>query len=386
MVDNNLIKIAQVACTFPPYRGGMGNVAFHLADHLSQLKYEVTVFAPKFHVADIDIKSYFKIIKLWPQFKHGNSAVILQLFFYLLKFNVTHLHYPFLGASLSFILAKLVRGKKQKFILHYHMDLVGRSWKAWVYKIYNAIFLWPLVALADTVLVTSQDYLETSLIYGLYKKYSQKFQVLPNGVNIDYFKPKPKEFQLISRYNLSDKKIILFVGALDSSHYFKGVNYLLKAFEILNRADTALIIVGEGDLKSVYQNLAESFGLGDKVIFTGYIPDEELVRYYNLCDIFVLPSVDKTEAFGMVLLEAMACGKPVIGTDLPGVRKVVQREINGRLVKPKNSQQLAYKLNLLLNDKNMRVAYGQNGRAIVEKEYSWINITKRLIEIYNLPQ
>ncbi len=378
------IKIAHIVSTFPPYRGGMGNVAFQLADGLSHLKHEITIFTPKRSLSDKSIQSYFKIIKLKPQFRFGNSAIIFQLIYLLFRYKLVHLHYPFLGASTAIILSKLVMGKKQKFILHYHMDLVGRSWKSVVYKIYNKIFLPLLVKFADKILLTSEDYLKNSLLNKYYIKKKEKFDILPNGVNIKYFSPQPKDLQLIHKYQLDKKKIILFVGALDSAHYFKGVNYLIKAFENLNRDDVKLIIVGEGDLKKAYQEMATSFGLQNNVVFTGYIPDEELVRYYNLCDIFVLPSIDKSEAFGMVLLEAMSCSKPVIATDLAGVRKVVTQKVNGLLVKPKNAQQLTNKINLLLDNPQSGKLYGKNGRKAVEEKYSWENITKQLIKIYNL--
>ena len=122
MVKNDKrLKIAQIVSTFPPYRGGMGNVAYHLTDSLSRLGYEVVVFTPKTKLSDVNMQSYFKIHKLLPQFKFGNSAIVLQLAYHLLKFDLVHLHYPFLGASLGVILAKLIRGKKIKFILHFKL-------------------------------------------------------------------------------------------------------------------------------------------------------------------------------------------------------------------------------------------------------------------------
>ena len=378
------LKIAQVVCSFPPYRGGMGNVAFNLADCLSQLKQEVIVFSPKLSSLDHDIKSYFRIYKLAPQFKYGNSAVVLQLCYLLLKYDIVHLHYPFLGASLATLFSKILKGKRQKLVVHYHMDLVGRDWKSLVYRLYNSIFLPLLARFADRILVTSQDYLKTSLIYKYYLKYQNKFFILPNGVDLDYFRPKPRDTGLVNKYGLAGKKGILFVGALDSAHYFKGVNYLLKAFETIVSDNLRLIIVGAGNLLKTYKDMAVSFGLEKSVIFTGYIPDADLASYYNLADVFVLPSIDKSEAFGMVLLEAMACAKPVIASDLSGVREVVRKRVNGLLVKPKNSQQLSEQLDYLLKHPKIGLQFGLNGRRIVEESYAWKNITEQLLKIYRL--
>ena len=378
------MKIAQVVSTFPPYRGGMGNVAYYIAEELSFIGNDVTVFTPKYCFKDSDLQTVFKIYKLLPQFRFGNSAIVLQLAWHLVfkKFKVVHLHYPFMGASLSVILAKILRGKKMKLVVHYHMDLVGKGWRKVVYSIYNYLNLRWIVKLADVILVTSEDYLKNSYMYMYYSKYQAKFKILPNGVDVEKFKPQAKSFSLTNKYSLTGKKVILFVGALDSSHYFKGVNYLIKAAQMLKRDDFKLIIVGEGDLRPVYQDMVESFNLNDQVVFTGYIPDESLVKYYNLADIFVLPSVDQSEAFGMVLLEAMSCAKPVIASDLPGVRKVVNRGVNGSLFKPKQADQLAFRLNELLNNPEECKRYGLAGREKVEKDYSWVKIVKNLEEIY----
>lgn len=368
--------------TFPPYRGGMGNVCYHLADQLSRLGYEVTVFTPRYHWDEADLESFFNIHKLTPQFQFGNSAIVLQAFWRLLKFQIVHFHYPFMGAALAVMLAKLVRGKKMKLIVHYHMDLVGQGWKSWVYKIYNAIFLKSMLARADQVIATSEDYLRKSLIYPHYLKNLDKFTIVPNGVDINYFQPAPKNQGLVDQYGLAGKKTILFVGALDAQHYFKGVNYLIKAVELLKRTDVKLVIVGDGDLRPIYEDMAESYGLAERVIFTGYLPDAQLVDHYNLCDIFVLPSIDKSEAFGMVLIEAMACAKPVLASSLPGVREVVEAKVNGRIFKPKDVNSLSLQLTFMLNDTALCREYGFNGRAKVEQQYSWDKITQNLLKIY----
>jgi len=376
------MKIAHVVSTFPPYHGGMGNVAYQMANKLSNLKYNVTVFTPTRSFFDQDLVSYFKIHKLISFIKYGNAAMVYQLFLHLWRYQIIHLHYPFIGACMPIILLKYLKGKKQKLILHYHMDLVGQGWKSYIYKLINFFHLPLLVKLADHIIVTSTDYLQQSLLAKYQSKYNQKFVEVPNGVDVDFFKPKMADSGLITHYDLRDKKVILFVGGLDSAHYFKGVNYLLKAIQLLQRKDVKLIIVGEGDLKKVYIDLAESFGINDQVIFTGYVPDSDLVKFYNLCDFLVLPSIDKSEAFGMVLLEAMSCAKPVIAADLPGVRKVVAKKVDGRLVKARDSERLAEQINYFLNRPDQAVVYGQAGRKKVIEKYSWSNIVNQIAELY----
>jgi glycosyltransferase involved in cell wall biosynthesis len=377
------MKIAQIVSTFPPYRGGMGNVAYYLSDQLSRLRYNVTVFTPRYSSLDSDLMSFFEVKHLRPQFRYGNAAMINQLFFFCYNYNVIHFHYPFLGAIFPLCLLKLIKGKKIKFIVHYHMDLVGTGFKKFIFNLYNKVFLRLLIGLADKIIVTSFDYARESLVGNYLKKHPEKFEEVPNGVDIEIFQPKAKSTVLERRYGVTDKKVVLFVGALDSAHYFKGINFLLKAFQLINRNDTKLIIVGEGNLKEVYIDLAESFGLSNCVIFAGFIPDEKLPDFYNLCDLTVLPSIDKSEAFGLVLLEAMSCGKPVIASDLPGVRKVVGIKEIGRLVKPKDANRLAEMLNLLLDNKSERDQLGQAGREKVERIYSWDIIVQQTLKIYS---
>ena len=376
------MKIAQIVSTFPPYRGGMGNVAYYITDQLSQLKYNVTVFTPRQSKMDKDFTSFFKIFHLIPQFRFGNAAVVMQLVFRCWKFDVIHFHFPFIGAALPVALLKLLKGHKIKLIVHYHMDLVGRSWKKIIFKIYKKFILKLTISVADKVIVTSMDYAQESLIASYISKTPQKFFEIYNGVDVNFFQPKTRSFLLTQKYKLENKKVILFVGALDSAHYFKGINYLIKAFELLHRDDVKLVIVGEGDLKHVYQDLADSYRLSEQIIFTGYVPDKALVDYYNLSDIFVLPSIDKSEAFGVVLIEAMACAKPVVASNLPGVRNVVTKKVDGRLVKPKDAEGLAEQIKYLLENKNDAFKYGQAGRKKVEENYSWPRIVDQIIKLY----
>jgi len=376
------MKIAQVVSTFPPYHGGMGNVAYQIADKLSSLKYNVTVFTPRRGVFDRDLVSYFKIDKLATAFRYGNAAEVFQLFWRLWRYQIIHFHFPFIGACLAIVLLKFFKGKKNKLILHYHMDLVGRGWRSCIFKIYNLLFLPILVKQADKIIVTSRDYLTESLLAKYQQRYGYKIAEIPNGVDTDFFKPSFSNGNLKNKYGLMNKKVVLFVGGLDSAHYFKGVNYLLKAVQLLDRDDLKLILVGDGDLKQVYIDLAESFGIYDKVIFAGYIPDGELIKYYNLCDFFVLPSIDKSEAFGMVLLEAMACGKPVIATNLPGVRQVVNKKMDGRLARPKDAEHLAEQMKYFLDHPQEIIEYGKAGRQKVLEKYGWSIIVKKIIDLY----
>ena len=176
---------------------------------------------------------------------------------------------------------------------------------------------------------------------------------------------------------------MLFVGGLDTAHYFKGVNILIQAMlEFADSDNVRCLIVGDGDLKSTYQSLVDSLGLGKKIIFAGFVADNELPNLFNIADMLVLPSIDKSEAFGIVALEAMSSGLPVVATDLPGVRSVVDKRKTGLLAKPGNVEQLAQMIKFLLDNPRIAKQYGANGREKVLQKYTWDSVGYKLDHLF----
>ena len=145
-----------------------------------------------------------------------------------------------------------------------------------------------------------------------------------------------------------------------------------------------LIIVGDGDLREMYEAQAKELKIAQDVIFAGRVTEEELVKYYNLADIFVLPSVDKSEAFGMVLVEAMACGVPVMASNLSGVRSVFINGVQGITVAPGSARHLQKKLEEYLRYPQKRLKMGRAARELVEEKYDWRKIGEKLIEEFRM--
>ncbi len=377
------MKIAEVTSTFPPYKAGIGNIAYHNAWLLSRLGHEVTVFTPRqsFFIKHID-EYPFQVKRLYPWFKYGNAGILPQLLYKLPKYDVVHLHYPFFGgAEMIYLLDKI---KDIKLVLTYHMDVVGTGLLKKFFDFHTKNVLPHILNRADKIIVTSWDYAQNSNIKERIKVEEEKFYEVPCGVNHLLFKPRFKDKELIKKYNLYNKKIILFVGSLDKAHYFKGVNVLIQAIKkIADNDDFRLLIVGEGDLKESYESMVDSFGLNNKIIFAGYVSDKELPRYYNLADLVVLPSTDKSEAFGIVLIEAMASGKPVIAGDLAGVRSVVDKKKTGLLIKTNDIDNLVKMIKFLLANPRIAKEYGLAGRQKVLESYTWEKIGYKLDSIFN---
>ncbi|MCK4733192.1 MAG: glycosyltransferase family 4 protein [Methanophagales archaeon] len=374
------MKIAQVTPTFPPYMAGTGNVCFYNSLELAKLGHDVTVFTSRFPDEEYDYPNLLKVKRLKPTFRIGNTPFIPQLMM-LEEFDIVHLHYPFIFGIELILLNSLL--KKNIFIVTYHQDLIYDGvFLNYLVKGYNYLIRDRVLSKAKKILTPSMDHLIGSSIKHIVKEREHDVVELPNGVDTEKFNSDITCDEIKKKHSLRDEKVILFVGALDKAHQFKGVEILIKAFSKLKYKKAILMIVGEGGLKGYYQNLAKGIGVSKKTIFTGRVPDHDLQKYYALSDLLVLPSTTRGEIFGLVLVEAMACGKPVIATKLPGVRTVVDNEKNGFLVEPKNVEDLANKIEYLLENENIAKKFGREGRIKVKEKYSWSKIGKKLESIY----
>lgn len=204
-----------------------------------------------------------------------------------------------------------------------------------------------------------------------------KIKLIPMGVDLNFFKYKNVK-KIFKQYG--NNKIILFVGRLYEQ---KGVQYLIKAMpEISNNIKNAkLLIIGEGEYKNSLKKLSKLNKVEKNIEFLGAMPYDKIVDYYNLADVFVLPTI-VNEALGLVLLEAMACKTAVIGTDTGGIKYIIKDGYNGFLVKEKNASELANKILKVLKDNKLKEKLEKNGVKFVRKNYSWQIIVKEFDKIY----
>ncbi len=203
-----------------------------------------------------------------------------------------------------------------------------------------------------------------------------EYRIIPNGIDIERFTPDgPKREEFIdSRLN------ILFVGRLERR---KGLGHLLSACARVKRSfpNFRLIVVGPGTvLRFKYERSIKDMGLADNVVFVGFVPSTELPSYYRSADIFCAPATGG-ESFGIVLLEAMACGKPVVATNIGGYASVLAHGEEGLLVPPRDEESLARALLSLLENKALRQQMGAKGKIKAEK-YSWTNVARQVMDYY----
>jgi len=370
-----MAKIAQVVCVYPPYKGGMGKVAFEFQKQFNIKKHNCFVFTPNYKFGLRSVVNN-KTVRTPAILKFGNAAFVPQLFFLLKKFDVIILHYPFFGAQEIITIFKLFY-KKKKLIIHYHMDAIGLSLPGKILSLPASLFKTKLFKLADMVTCASLDYVKNSSLARLYDRMPYKFREMSFGV--DQYLFYPNDFP---EYPKNKKKHLLFVGGLDQAHYFKGLDVLLKAIAILPKQyNFCLDIVGDGNLKAAFQLKAEKLNLRSLVTFYGTLDNERLAQVYRNSYALVLPSINKGEAFGLVLLEAMASGVPVVASNLPGVRGVFQDKKQGFLFMPNNFIDLKNKLEIILSDENLRNNMSINALALVKEKYSWKKVGETLDKI-----
>jgi rhamnosyl/mannosyltransferase len=265
--------------------------------------------------------------------------------------DIIHHHLPNPLSTLS----QLTAGSMDATVVAtYHSDIVRQSTALMMYQPLLKRFLNSV----DRILVTSDPLLNHSSIL---QPYQEKCDVVPLSVNlnaVDKEDPTPLDVEIAS-------PVILFVGRLN---YYKGVEYLVEAME---QTEATLLIVGDGRRRSKLERQARKCSVDDRIKFLGYIPDKQLASAYQTADLFVLPSVESSEAFGIVQLEAMARGVPVINTSLPtGVPWVSLDGKTGRTVQPRDSKALAEAISELLADNSRRRQYSKQARKRVEKLFT----------------
>lgn len=269
--------------------------------------------------------------------------------------DIFHLHSPFPLGEICYL---LLRPKGKKLIITYHADISQTRWAC-----FAPFYKYALMALLEKsyrIIITSPSMLESSPIL---HSFINKCQVIPLGIDLNKFDStsNEKKKDLKDNLRIGSEKVILFVGRLA---YYKGVDYLISAMQ---KIDARLLIIGSGEQKEYLMRKSEKLKLQNKIHFMGKVHSEELPTYYSIADVFVLPSINGGEAFGLVQLEAMAFGVPVVNTNLPtGVTFVSPHNYTGLTVPPRNPIALANAINKILDDDELRQRFSENCRNRVQ--------------------
>ena len=361
------VKILHIYKDYYPLLGGIENHLRLLVEGLAKRGLEVTVLVTSLTRQTTTLEmNGVKVIKAGRLATLASTPLSVSLPFIVrrLKPDIAHLHFPYPWGEL----AHLLWGKSRRTVITYHSDIVRQRSLLRFYE----PFLWRLLAKADRIIASSDHYLEGSFYLS---RYADKSTVIPYGIDLKRFSSPPADAEAIRRRHGSP--LLLFVGRL---RYYKGLQYLLEAMQDL---EASLLLVGKGPMEEEWLNLATELGLAKKVTFLGEVPEEELPLYYHACDIFVLPASERSEAFGIVQLEAMACGKPVVCTELgTGTSYVNIDGLTGLVVPPRDPVALAGAIERLLSDPELREEMGQRAKERVEKEFSHERMIDSTLALY----
>jgi glycosyltransferase involved in cell wall biosynthesis len=367
------LRIAIITSTFPPYRGGMGRVAETDARQLAALGHEVTVLTSQRGAAAAATGLPYRVQQLpvWLRLPNVSNGVFVPTVAAALgRYDLVVLHYPFYGAAEPIWVAKLL-GRRGKLLIIYHMDALGAGWLRPFMAAHSRFVMPHLVTTADLVAVTTMDYARNGNLARVMGTHPMLFRELRLAVDVERFAPGPRDADLLARYGLAaDERLVVFLGGLDRPHYFKGLVNLLLAMTVPGLVHAKLLVIGSGELRAEYEDQAEKLGLRGRVVFAGNVSDEELPDHLRLGSVLAFPSIDKSEAFGIAALEAMACGVPVVASDLAGVRTIVREGETGRRVPSGSASALGMALADVLADEPRRRQMGEAARAMAVREYS----------------
>jgi len=325
---------------------------------------------------NIRVKRYANLFK----FLTANISPGYYLFPVATDVDIIHISWDIPPAPLAGLLYSYMR--RRPVIVTYHGDWVdeyGSLVRRIAVKIINFVLLDRTLNRAKVIICPSQSFVKESKFLS---PYVGKIQIIPNGIGSDDFSQSSlTKTECRKKLGLPlDVKIILFFGFLSP---YKGPEILLQSFkEIVSRnPNTMLIFGGNGAMKNQLESMARTLDIDDKVLFLGFVKECDKEILFRSADIFCLPSTMSTESFGIVNIEAMAAGLPIVASSTGGIPDIVHDNINGFLVRPRDAIDLTEKLLLLLNDERLRNQFGINN-VIASKEYSWKEIGEKTIKIY----
>lgn len=274
--------------------------------------------------------------------------------------DVAHVHSPYpLGEVANWVL-----GRARATVITHHSDIVRQ--RGWL-RLYGPVLRRVLRA-TDRIIATSPNYIETSPWLSAVR---QKCRVVPLGVDHERFTPAPVPFD--------GPPTLVFVGRL---RYYKGIGTLLQALATL--PDVRLEIVGDGPMRERWEHQVGELDLNDRVRFLGQVDDARLPELYRQAHVFALPANARAEAFGQVLLEAMASGLACVTTDVgTGTSWVVEDGVTGLVVPPSEPERLAEALREMIDDPDRRLAMGHAGRARVEERFTQARMVQGVLDEYD---
>jgi glycosyltransferase involved in cell wall biosynthesis len=378
------LRIAHLTATFPPYPGGAGNACYRFAKGQAERGDHVEVFTAPAEGEPPDAGGAI-VHRIEPALAIGNAPLIPSLA-RIQGFHVVHLHYPFIfGAELT-----LLERRRQALLVHYKNRLVANGARGALFEAYEHSVAPSLIRAADRVCMVSADHANSvSYLRRVAQRQPQMLIEMPNGVDTELFSPGEDDSKLRERLGIPPTALVVaFVATLDRAHHFKRVDLALEAIARVpeaaggGRGAAHLVVAGGGELVEEFRRQATAAGIGERVHFLGAVPHFDLPDVLRSADLMLL-TTEPPESFGIVLIEAMACGLPTIVTDYPGVRAVVDDGETGLIVPRGDAEAVARAIaELSATGAEAPALMGRAGRRKCERLWSWPRLIDRMNEAY----
>jgi glycosyltransferase involved in cell wall biosynthesis len=358
------LRVLQIGKFYPPHRGGIESHLKCLCNELrDKIDLQVVVANDNSRTRN-DVVDGVTVARLGSPLDIFSAPVCPSLIRAIRRAAVDlfHLHTPNPGA----VMAYLASCRKEPLVITYHSDIVRQKWLGRGVDVMTRL----LLDRSSAIIVSSHNYLDSS---ALLSRYKAKAAVIPLGISVPPLRSRPDSAERIrSRYN---RPLVLAAGRLV---YYNGFEYLIRA---MHRVEAQLLIIGDGPLRSRLERTIRDYSLSERVTLLGNVDDT--TPYFAAADLFVLPSIARSEAFGIVQLEAMVWGKPIVNTSLnTGVPFVSPHGLTGLTVPPADADALAHAINLLLERADLRAEFGHMARLRVEREFRKELMADRTLQVY----
>ncbi|MFO7761561.1 MAG: glycosyltransferase [Desulfobia sp.] len=384
------MRVLHVGKYFPPYAGGIENFCGDLLPALKKQGVEVAALVHQgpdepsgeedfsgFTVYRVPAYGRFFYTPLSPGFPGAFKRLVRDF-----RPDLIHFHLPNPSAFWALLLPSV---RKIPWIVHWHSDVVSSKIErslALAYQFYKP-FEQLMLARAAVVICTSKPYMESSLPL---RKWREKCRIIPLGIDPERYGrgqagTEPGRDGLPVRLDKNNFNV-LAVGRLT---YYKGHEVLIRA--AAGTRGVGIYIVGKGEKQKELEKLIETAGVADKVTLAGFMPDHQLRALMERADCLCLPSVERTEAFGLVLLEGMYYRKPLVASDVAGsgMGWVVDDRETGFLVPPGDDQKLAGALQFLADDRGLAVETGRRGKEKFDRLFQINRVAREVEKVYRRP-
>ncbi len=363
-----MMRVLHVYKDYPPVRGGIEHHLRTLASGQAARGHEVeVVVAATGPTSTTSVEEGVRVIRVARLGTLRSTPISPRLVTTAVRrpADVVHLHFPHPPGELSWLLRRF----EPPAVISYHADIVRQKLLAWVLRpMTRAVFgRAARIIVSSPVMTTGSSEI---------RRFRDRVQVIPMGIPEPPEVP-PDDTELLTLQARIGSPRILFAGRL---RHYKGVRHLIDA---LIDVDAVLVIAGDGPLRSELEARVAAKGLSGRVFFLGDVEDATLWRLYKAADVFVLPSDSRAESYGLVLVEAMAMGVPVISTEVGTSTSWVNRHgETGLVVPPADPRALAAAVRRLLNDQDLRIRMGQAARHRARSELLADSMIDRVLETY----